>query len=410
MKMKKAVQVEEEASAEKVADVPAEPQAAEEDLGQAGAEPKTEAAPTEEPAEEQEPEAEEPTETVPEPGVEEMAANPTAAGGADVAGAIEHLQAALTALAGLGAEPEMEMEPVAELAEVAALQLAEAEAPSNRRAPLRMDVGIIRVGPGNKSDNHYYTAEMLARDGHVFEGVKMYTTDHREDERSVRTEVALLESVPGVQEFAEGQYLVGQAVVFNPDFAEDVRNRNDAGVLASLHCSILASGDAKPGTIDEHEYNIVQGITAVRSVDWVTQAGAGGHALQLSEAEEQPKPILEPEPETEPEVLDENAVHPVIISEQEGEGEGAIQSLTLAEVITTLGKTNLPAASVATLAEQQYPDEAAVQKQVTAEVARLKAAGSGQPLGIQSAPQPSAPSLAEIRAATQAVNQKWLGR
>ncbi len=406
MKMKKAVQVEEEASAEKVADVPAEPQAAEEDLGQARAEPKTEAAPTEEPAEEQEPEAEEPTETVPEPEVEEMAANPTAAGGADVAGAIEHLQAALTALAGLGAEPEMEMEPVAELAEMAALQLAEAEAPPNRRAPLRMDVGIIRVGPGNKSDNHYYTAEILERDGQVFEGVKMYTTDHREDERSVRTEVALLERVLGVQEFAEGQYLVGRAVVFSPDFAEDVRNRHDAGVLASLHCSILASGEAKPGKIDEQEYNIVQEITAVRSVDWVTQAGAGGHALQLSEVavEEQ----AEVDPEEKLETLDETATHPVTISEQE-EKEEVIQSLALAEVIAELGQTNLPAASVATLAEQQYLDEAAVQAAILVEVARLKAAGGGQPLGVQSGPA-TAPSLAEIETELQNVNRKWIGR
>jgi len=347
----------------------------------------------------------------------------------------ELLQAALAMLAdmapaepGLEANPEMdddrEIEAAETFAEVAALQLAEQNAPTNRRAPLRLDVGIIKVGPGNARDNHYYTDALLERDGGIFKGAKMYATDHRNDEKSVRTEVSLLEDVVGVREFADGRYLVGKAVVFNPDFAEDVRNRADAGVLNSLHCSILAKGSAKPGKVGETEYNIVQEITDSQSVDWVTRAGAGGHALQLAEMAQ--LPIAEhldeasgkyaealvksaAEPEVEPVALDETEAQIVTLAEDNAT-EGVIQPLPLAEVITELGKTNLPAASVAGLASGQYVDLSEVGAAVTAEVARLKAAGSGQPLGMAATPTlPKVKNLQEIQAELSKVNRKWTG-
>ena len=227
---------------------------------------------------------------------------------------------------------------------------------------------------------------------------------HRNDEKSVRTEVSLLEDVVGVREFADGRYLVGRAVVFNPDFAEDVRNRNDAGVLDSLHCSILARGSAKPGKVGESEYNIVQEITDAQSVDWVTRAGAGGHALQLAETAAEP----DQEPEIEPVALDETEAQPVTLSEDNAT-EGVIQPLPLAEVITELGKTNLPAASVAGLASGNYANLSEVENAVTEEVQRLKAKGSGRPLGMAATPLPKARSLQEIKTGLQAVNHKWLG-
>jgi hypothetical protein len=326
----------------------------------------------------------------------------------------DHLQAALEILAGMivtDEEPEAPEPEPAEAAETlvesAALQLVEAEPPTNRRAPLRLDVGIIKVGPGNERDRHYYSGEMLERDGGVFKGAKMYATDHRNDEKSVRTEVSLLESIAGVREFADGQYLVGRAVVFNPDFAEDVRNRADAGVLNSLHCSILAKGEAQPGKVGEQDYNIVTRIAEAQSVDWVTRAGAGGHALQLTEAAAEPEPEEAQAEEVQP--LDESAPHPVTLSEDKP--QEVIQPLALAEVVKALGETNLPASSVAQLASAPYVSVSEVKAAVAVEVARLKAAGSGRPLGIASAPPPVKPkSLSELQAELQAVNQKWLGR
>jgi len=100
---------------------------------------------------------------------------------------------------------------------------------------------------------------------------------------------------------------------------------------------------------------------------------------------------------------------PVTLSEDNAT-EGVIQPLPLAEVITELGKTNLPAASVAGLASGQYVDLSEVGAAVTAEVARLKAAGSGQPLGMAATPTlPKVKNLQEIQAELSKVNRKWTG-
>jgi hypothetical protein len=213
--------------------------------------------------------------------------------------------------------------------------------------------------------------------------------------------------------------------IFNPDFAEDVRNRVDANMLDSLHCSILAKGEAAPGEVDGAEYNVVQRITEAQSVDWVTRAGAGGHALQLAESAAAPEAEIEEVVETET-VAEESepVVKPVTISEDaEPEAptaempesaaeavEEVIPSLTLGEIVAALGETNLPAASVAALASVPHQDLAELQTAVTAEVARLKAAGSGQPLGAPQPPPVKPKSLSEIQAELQAVNQKYLGR
>jgi hypothetical protein len=63
------------------------------------------------------------------------------------------------------------------------------------RAPLTMRVQLIRPGWGNTKDNHYYPPEVLRRDAHVFEGKKMYTTDHVQGEKSERTEVSVIEAI-----------------------------------------------------------------------------------------------------------------------------------------------------------------------------------------------------------------------
>ena len=49
-----------------------------------------------------------------------------------------------------------------------------------------------------------------------------------------------------------------------------------------------------------------------------------------------------------------------------------------------------------------------LEQAVAAEVARLKALGSGAPLGIGTPPAPRPKTLQEIKAEQQAVNRKWL--
>src|SRR4030066_1420158 len=106
------------------------------------------------------------------------------------------------------------------------------------RAPLTMRVQLIRPGWGNMKDNHFYTPEVLRRDAHIFEGKKMYTTDHRENEKSERTEVSVIEAIEG---FTDDGAPIAKVNVFDPGFAEKVRNRQKAGVLDRLGCSVLGS-------------------------------------------------------------------------------------------------------------------------------------------------------------------------
>jgi hypothetical protein len=150
------------------------------------------------------------------------------------------------------------------------------------RSPLDLDVKLIVPGWGNKRDNNYYPATVLKRDAGVFVGAKMYATDHRENEKSVRTEVSRIKEITG---FADDGAPIARVTIFDPDFAEQTRNRAQAGILDSLECSILAYGTGKPGKAPDGKSGyIVEAITAAQSVDWVTKAGAGGRALRLAES------------------------------------------------------------------------------------------------------------------------------
>lgn len=331
--------------------------------------------------------------------------------GANIEAAIEHLMAALEALKGSDAQPE---EPMPEEQQTGGEQtnasetfaegdaqivtIFEQDGQKNRRAPLEMDVALIAVGPGNSRDNNFYTEEMLARDGKVFEGVTMHVVDHNEAQRSEGTDVSTVKEVYGVREIEGKKHLVARVLAYDPDFCEKTRNRADANMLGKLQCSILAKGEAKPGKVGETDYNIVSSITEARFVDWVTRAGAGGHALQLAELEPEEDGVETQESEPEPQQ--------VTLSEQ---NDDAVNTLALSEVVAELGKTNLPAASVAALASAEYHELSEVQSAAIAEVARLKAAGGGQPIGAPREPERKVKSRQEIKQELQAVNRKYTG-
>jgi hypothetical protein len=145
---------------------------------------------------------------------------------------------------------------------------------------LKMRVQIIKPGWGNSKDNHYYPIEVLARDSGVFKGIKMYETDHRESEKSTRTWVSTITDIDG---FTETGAPIARVAVHDPQFAQRIRNLKAANLLDKMDCSILATGKVKSGEVDGKKGNIVEAITSANSVDWVTKAGAGGHALDLVE-------------------------------------------------------------------------------------------------------------------------------
>ena len=254
---------------------------------------------------------------------------------------------------------------------------------------------------------------MLRECAHVFNGVKMYATDHRPDEKSVRTEVSqILECPIG---FTETGAPIARVGIFDSAFKENVLARNAHGVLSDLHCSILASGKAVDGfELDGREGKEVIEITAAAAVDWVTKAGAGGHALGIAENSMEVNMG-----DTEQEEVQEEEVEEVEIEEADSdtEEEGAAEAdqpatsqLSVAEVETIIADTaTLPRPAIERLTEVCYADEAAVQAAVSAEVDYVKAiTGTGSPPVMQ---QQTAEPLTEeaVTERKSAVNKQYLG-
>ena len=223
------------------------------------------------------------------------------------------------------------------------------------RAPLYLYVKLIEPGWGNERDNHYYPAEVLERDAHVFEGAKMYTTDHRD--KAVGNEVSIVEKAPVL--FTETGAPIGLVCIYDPNFAEVTRNRAAAGHLGTLECSILATGIVQPGyKADGREGSLVEAIKGdpKPDVDWVTRAGAGGRAL---------------------ETVDNSAET----------AESEVTNLNETEIKERLDATKLPDEAKEWLMESEYADDSALAAAVEKAVERVKAlTGSGKVFANDPAP------------------------
>ena len=157
----------------------------------------------------------------------------------------------------------------------------------NGNKPLYLKVRLIRPGKGNANDRNFYPGWMLEKYAPLkFPGVKMHVTDHKDEERSVRTEVS---QIIGIDSFDEDGAPIANVVTLEPQFAEMVRHRAQAGKLETLECSIYGSGKAVPKVIDGEEWKEVQEFDEIYFVDWVTRAGAGGKALSITELQESEK-------------------------------------------------------------------------------------------------------------------------
>ena len=188
--------------------------------------------------------------------------------------------------------PTSPVAPEAEVDDADSAEFGEAEVGAvlgliegSNGGPLQLNVAVIEPGWGNKRDNNYYPSSVLKRDAKVFEGAKMYATNHKQSEKSVLTEVSqVLECPTG---FTESGAPIARVGVFSEQFAESIRNRDALGVLGDLHCSILAGGKVEKGfTADGRKGRKVVAITEAVSVDWVTRHGAGGRALSMVEGDD----------------------------------------------------------------------------------------------------------------------------
>jgi hypothetical protein len=264
-----------------------------------------------------------------------------------------------------------EEEPLVELAEsvTGTVTLSEDLPEANdNRAPLLMNIALIQPGWGNKKDMHYYPGDMLKRDAPVFEGAKMYATDHHQDEKSVRTEVAVIQSITG---YTETGAPIGRVAVHDPDFAEATRNRARLGTLETLECSILARGKTRKGEVDGKTGHIVESITEAISVDFVTKAGAGGHAINLAEGGE---PVDDKNLEEKEQVQEEAPTQ----DEPPEEKTPEVTMLEGEQVQALLSETNLPAAAKTKVAGMEFRSEDEARTAIQAEIDYVKElTGSG---------------------------------
>lgn len=155
-------------------------------------------------------------------------------------------------------------------------------------------IHIIRPGIGKGRGKHLYEAQMLQENAHKFANWKMYV-DHLSPEarkaagglpRSIRdlggriVEAWWDDSVPAdpVRGYGQGA-VVGRAKP--TPFVRELIENDPEIVEASI--SATATG-VRPVVRDGQKVWLVEGIEDRGSVDWVTEAGAGGRVAALLEA------------------------------------------------------------------------------------------------------------------------------
>lgn len=152
---------------------------------------------------------------------------------------------------------------------------------------------VIRPGVGRGRGRHLYEAKMLAENAHKFTGWRMYV-----NHLSPEAKKALAGSPRRVQDLGgriveswwdptvpavPGRFEQGAVVAKakpTPFIRELIENDPEI-VEASI--SATATG-VKPGHAEGGRVWIVEGIEDRGSVDWVTEAGAGGRVVSLMEA------------------------------------------------------------------------------------------------------------------------------
>ena len=138
---------------------------------------------------------------------------------------------------------------------------------------------VIVIKPGfNESKDRYYPPEMLKRDYGIFEGQKMYADHPTEAEDEQRPERSIKDWVATLSEVScdESGTVTGIAEIVEPWLMQKLASLRDKGMLSEMGISINAVGSATKGTIEGKETLVVEKLVAARSVDFVTEPGAGG--------------------------------------------------------------------------------------------------------------------------------------
>lgn len=138
---------------------------------------------------------------------------------------------------------------------------------------------VIVIKPGfNATEDRYYPEEMLKRDYRIFEGMKMYADHPTDEEDKARPERSIKDWVATLTEVIcdEKGIVTGVAEIVEPWLMQKLASLRDKDMLSEMGISINAVGSASKATIDGKETLVIEKLVACRSVDFVTEPGAGG--------------------------------------------------------------------------------------------------------------------------------------
>lgn len=161
---------------------------------------------------------------------------------------------------------------------------------------------LIRSGPGNLADRHFYTAAALtnAVNAKIFEGAVCFIDHPTPDEEEQIPERSVSRMGGWFSDATIAPYkdaVLGECTGVYADFHPQDGREDVSSMLrtcaqyarryptkAYVGLSISARGDGTTATIDGEEWNRVDLISEVESVDIVTRAGAGGTFLPMRES------------------------------------------------------------------------------------------------------------------------------
>jgi hypothetical protein len=141
----------------------------------------------------------------------------------------------------------------------------------------------IRPGFGNKRDKFYYPTDTLreATNAGLFNSLKMFRNHPRRSDEKDLPERDVKDWFATTREAAWDDRAQAPRLPVVVHDEADYRRWKEAPEQIAF--SIRGGGYARPGTVDGQEARIVESLAKIRSVDWVTEAGAGG-AITFAES------------------------------------------------------------------------------------------------------------------------------
>jgi len=206
----------------------------------------------------------------------------------------------------------------------------------------RATVVVIKAG-FNATEDRYYPLEVLKRDFGIFENMKMYADHPTEEEDKARPERSIRDWVGTLSEVKcdENGVVTGVAEIIEPWLMQKLASLRDKEMLSEMGISINAVGSASKGTIDGKETLVIEKLVAARSVDFVTEPGAGGvvtfyesdrnrdiDLVELSALKERRPDLVEMIEAKVRLEIQEEVKHKMELEQRVTELEGQIESLT----------------------------------------------------------------------------------